>query len=87
MAWLTGWSYRKSHTINYAAGAGANSQIRDVVGNKTDTTGGDSLRVMLSSDLPIRKIVRACKITGVSMLGVGGDVSDYREYIVMLQED
>ncbi|MGQ9624777.1 MAG: DUF2341 domain-containing protein [Candidatus Bathycorpusculaceae bacterium] len=26
--WLTGWSYRKSHVINYAAGAGTNYQVK-----------------------------------------------------------
>jgi hypothetical protein len=26
--WLTGWTYRKSHVINYAPGAGTNYQIR-----------------------------------------------------------
>jgi len=28
MAWLTGWGYRKSHVINYVAGAGTNYPIR-----------------------------------------------------------
>lgn len=31
MGWLTGWTYRKSHTINPATGAGANYQKKIVV--------------------------------------------------------
>jgi len=42
MAWLTGWSYRKSHVINPASGAGTNYQVRIVAhyGSGTDS-GGD----------------------------------------------
>jgi hypothetical protein len=38
-AWLSGWSYRKSHVINYAAGAGINYQVKVVVhyGSGTDS--------------------------------------------------
>ena len=39
MAWLTGWSYRKSHVINYAAGAGTlyQKQITVHYGSGTDS--------------------------------------------------
>ncbi|MEM3577582.1 MAG: DUF2341 domain-containing protein [Candidatus Bathyarchaeia archaeon] len=39
MGWLTGWSYRKSHIINYASGAGTNYQVRIVAhyGSGTDS--------------------------------------------------
>ena len=30
-AWLSGWDYRKSHTVNYAAGAGTDYQIKIIV--------------------------------------------------------
>jgi len=38
-AWLSGWSYRKSHAIDYAAGAGINYQVKVVVhyGSGTDS--------------------------------------------------
>ena len=41
-SWLTGWSYRKSHVINYASGAGTNYQIKVTAhyGSGTDS-GGD----------------------------------------------
>jgi hypothetical protein len=40
--WLTGWTYRKSHVINYATGAGTGYQVRIVAhyGSGTDS-GGD----------------------------------------------
>jgi len=39
MAWLTGWTYRKSHVINSANGAGTNYQVKIKVyyGNGTDS--------------------------------------------------
>jgi hypothetical protein len=42
VGWLTGWSYRKSHVINYAAGAGTLYQVKVIAhyGAGTDS-GGD----------------------------------------------
>ncbi|MCW4046041.1 MAG: DUF2341 domain-containing protein [Candidatus Bathyarchaeota archaeon] len=40
MAWLTGWSYRKSHALNGASGAGANYQIRLIMHKGSGTDSG-----------------------------------------------
>ncbi|MBT0159305.1 DUF2341 domain-containing protein [Candidatus Bathyarchaeota archaeon A05DMB-2] len=40
MAWLTGWSYRKSHALNGASGAGTNYQIRLIVHKGSGTDSG-----------------------------------------------
>jgi len=41
--WLTGWSYRKSHVINNATGAGTNYQMSITVINGT---GADSASIV-----------------------------------------
>ena len=38
--WLTGWTYRKSHVINYAAGAGTNYQVKVTVHYGAGTDSG-----------------------------------------------
>jgi len=43
MAWLTGWSYRKSHVINYAAGAGTLYQKQITVHYGSGTDGDDDV--------------------------------------------
>lgn len=43
MAWLTGWSYRKSHTINSAAGAGVNYQKKITVHYGSGSDSGEDV--------------------------------------------
>jgi hypothetical protein len=43
MTWLTGWSYRKSHVINYAAGAGTLYQKQITVHYGSGTDGDDDV--------------------------------------------
>ena len=43
MAWLSGWSYRKSHVINYAAGAGTLYQKQITVHYGSGTDGDDDV--------------------------------------------
>jgi len=45
IAWLSGWSYRKSHEIFNATGAGTNYQIKITVINGTGTDGGDTVYI------------------------------------------
>ena len=44
-AWLSGWSYRKSHEIYNATGAGTNYQIKITVINGTGTDSGDTVYI------------------------------------------
>jgi len=41
--WLTGWSYRKSHVINPASGAGTNYQVRIVAHYGSGTDSGEDV--------------------------------------------
>jgi hypothetical protein len=52
MAWLTGWTYRKSHVINYAVGAGTNYQVKIVAhyGTGTDNASNVYLNSHARSD-------------------------------------
>jgi hypothetical protein len=43
MGWLSGWSYRKSHVINSASGAGTNYQIRIKAHYGTGTDSGEDV--------------------------------------------
>ncbi len=43
--WLTGWQYRKSHTITGSVGAGTDYQIRITVHRTTGTDSGDDVYV------------------------------------------
>ncbi|MHA2424832.1 MAG: DUF2341 domain-containing protein, partial [Candidatus Thorarchaeota archaeon] len=43
--WLTGWQYRKSHTITGSAGAGTDYQIRITVHRATGTDSGEDVYV------------------------------------------
>lgn len=43
MSWLIGWSYRKSHTINYAAGAGTNYQKKITVHYGSGSDSGEDV--------------------------------------------
>ncbi|MFB3887951.1 MAG: DUF2341 domain-containing protein [Candidatus Bathyarchaeia archaeon] len=43
MAWLTGWNYRKSHTINHAAGSGTSYQVRFKVHYGSGTASGEDV--------------------------------------------
>jgi len=47
--WLTGWNYRKSHTINSATGAGTNYQVKIIVYKSTGTDTGQD--VYLGADV------------------------------------
>jgi hypothetical protein len=44
-SWLTGWTYRKSHTIDSAAGAGVNYTLQIIVVNATGVDSGDTVYV------------------------------------------
>ena len=41
--WLTGWQYRKSHTITGSAGAGTDYQVRIIVHRTTGTDSGENV--------------------------------------------
>ena len=43
MAWLTGWAYRKGHTVDPASGAGQNYQVRVVVHYGPGVDGGENV--------------------------------------------
>lgn len=43
--WLTGWTYRKSHVITNATGAGTNYQIKITVYNTTGTDSGGNVYI------------------------------------------
>jgi hypothetical protein len=43
--WLLGWTYRKSHVINNATGAGTNYQVKIVVINGTGTDSGGTVYI------------------------------------------
>ncbi len=43
--WLSGWQYRKSHTINGATGAGTNYQVRITVHRETGTDSGEDVHI------------------------------------------
>jgi hypothetical protein len=43
VGWLTGWSYRKSHVINPASGAGTNYQVRIVAHYGSGTDSGEDV--------------------------------------------
>ena len=42
-AWLTGWSYRKSHVINSSSGAGSNYQVKITVHYGSDSDSGEDV--------------------------------------------
>lgn len=43
MGWLSGWTYRKSHVINPASGAGTNYQVRIRVNYRSGTDSGENV--------------------------------------------
>lgn len=44
-SWLTGWSYRKSHIIEYASGADTNYQVKIIIDYSSGSDSGDTVYV------------------------------------------